>query len=201
MDREPAHVVDELCARELGAGVARELFCHVGSAVVYGLELSDGRRVVVKAHPPGREPRLLHEIIAVQNHLASRGLYAPTVVGGPLALGPRLCTVEALLEGERRDASDPLAQRLVAEALVRVVAACQPLAASSASSASSSSASSASSALAVSSALPLALAPAGMLSDTPSLVHGDWTVTNARFCGSALVVAYGWGNLQRWLPR
>jgi hypothetical protein len=183
MDREPAHVVDELCARELGAGVRRELFCHAGHGLVYGLELRDDRRVVLKAHPPGRGLDVLHEMVALQNHLASRGLYAPTVVGGPLAFGPHLATVEALVEGERRDDADPLAQALLGEALARVVAACRPLAASS--------------------SLP-AGAPSALVrlsADEVVIGHADWTLANARFAGRALVVAYGWGNLQRWVGR
>jgi hypothetical protein len=138
---------------------------------------------VLKAHPPARGLDILREMVALQNHLASRGLYAPTVVGGPLAFGPHLATVEALVEGERRDAADPLAQRLLAEALARVVAACRPLAPSSS--------------LPPGPPSPL-LAPAA---DEIVIGHGDWTLANARFAGRSLVVAYGWGNLQRWVRR
>jgi hypothetical protein len=181
MDREPAHVVDELCARELGAGVQRELFCHVARSVVYGLELRDGRRVVVKAHPPERDFDMLQQMIAVQNHLASRGLYAPTVVGGPLALGAHLATVEALVEGERGDDADPGVRRQLAEASQRIVAACQPL-------------------VAAAWRLPQharASVPPGIV----RLGHGDWTPANARYAHGRLIVAYGWGNLQRWVHR
>ena len=183
MDREPAHVVDDLCARELGADLLRELFCHVGRACVYGLALRDGRRVVVKAHPPERGFEFLRELVAVQMHLASRGLYAPTVVNGPFAFGSRLATVEALVEGERRDDADPLAQRLLGEALSRLVAACRPLARAS--------------------SLPLCevAGPPALAAGDIVLGHGDWTVANARFSGASLLVAYGWGNLQRWIRR
>jgi hypothetical protein len=179
MDREPAHVVDELCARELGAGVARELFCHAGRAVVHGLELRDGRRVVVKAHPPERGPDFLREMVALQNHLASRGLYAPTLVGGPLAFGAQLVTVEALIEGERR--SDEAARQILAHALARVIAACRPFARAS--------------------SLPLDEADATLALPNGDLLigHADWTLANARFAGDKLLVVYGWGNLRRWI--
>jgi hypothetical protein len=181
MDREPAHVVEDLCARELGAGVRRELFCHIGRAVVYGLELGDGRRIVVKAHPPERELDMLQQMIAVQNHLASRGLYAPTVVGGPLAMGAHLVTLEALVEGAPGDPADPALRRRLAEAGARIIAACQPLAAAAG-------------------RLPLDTDPS-LPPGVVRLGHGDWTPANARYSRGWLVVAYGWGNLRRWVHR
>jgi hypothetical protein len=143
--------------------------------------LGDGRRVVVKAHPPERGFDMLQQMIAVQNHLASRGLYAPTVVGGPLAMGSCLVTVEALVEGGPCDVDDHEMRRQLAEASDRIVAVCQPLAAAA-------------------SLLPLHAresVPPGVV----LLGHGDWTPANARFSHGRLVVAYGWGNLQRWVHR
>jgi hypothetical protein len=45
-------LVDRFCVAELGAGISKVLFRATSGGVVLADLLSDGRRVVVKAHQP-----------------------------------------------------------------------------------------------------------------------------------------------------
>jgi hypothetical protein len=131
--RAIAEELDRFCRRELGAGVARGIFHQSSIGCVSGLALSDGRRVVVKGHQPDWDEAWLREIVRVQMHLASRGMFATTVCGGPATLGHGLAIVEAFVErGVTRDAHEPVVRRALARALWQMVVALEPLAASSA---------------------------------------------------------------------
>src|SRR5439155_24001203 len=110
--RAIAEEIDRFCRRELGAGVARGMFHQSSIGCVSGLELDDGRRVVVKGHQPERSVEWLREVVRVQMHLASRGLYATAVCGGPATLGRAHGIVEAFVEGgATRDAHEPAGGR------------------------------------------------------------------------------------------
>ena len=125
--------IDRFCRDELGGAVARPLLYETSQGSVTGVELGDGRRVVVKAHR--REPELLarlHESVRVQMHLASRGIYATTVCGGPAPIGRTLATVEAFVSGGvTRDGHDPIVRAALARSLHEIVHACRPLVARS----------------------------------------------------------------------
>ncbi len=97
--------IDAFCRRELGGSVARVL---ARAGRVTALALADGRRVVVTAYGPERTFEALAEIVRVQMHLASRGVLAPTVCGGPAPFARGLAIVEALVErGVVRDGREP----------------------------------------------------------------------------------------------
>ena len=122
--RAIAEELDAFCQRELGGRVARGLFHSASVGAVTGIVLGDGRRVVVKAHQPERELEWLQEIVRVQMHLASRGLPATTVCGGPAPLGRGLAIVEAFVEaGVTPDGHEPAVRVALAETLRAIVAA------------------------------------------------------------------------------
>ncbi|MCA1663731.1 MAG: phosphotransferase, partial [Myxococcales bacterium] len=125
--------IDRFCRDELGGAVARPLLYETSQGSVAALELVDGRRVVVKAHEPEQELRArLHESVRVQMHLASRGIYATTVCGGPAPIGRTLATVEAFVDGgATRDGHDPTVREALARSLREIVDACRPLVAGS----------------------------------------------------------------------
>ena len=130
--RAIAGEIDRFCRDELGGGVARGLFHTSSIGAVTAVELGDGRRVVVKAHQPERELAWLQEIVRTQMHLASRGLYATTVCGGPAPIGRGLGIVEAFVErGATRDAHEPEVRAALATGLHEIVVACAPLVAGS----------------------------------------------------------------------
>jgi hypothetical protein len=77
------------------------LFHASSVGCVTGVELSDERRVVIKAHQPDREFAFLREVARVQAHLADRGVPAPRVVAGPHPLGHGHAIVEAFVDAGR----------------------------------------------------------------------------------------------------
>jgi hypothetical protein len=208
--RAIAAEVDAFCRRELGGAVARGLLHMASIGSVTAVELVDGRRVVVKAHQPERELGCLREIIRVQMHLASRGLFATTVSGGPAPIGRGLGIVEAFVErGATRDAHEPVVRAALARSLHQIVVACGPLVAGS-------------------SLRPqlLATLPEGALWGTPHsklfdfsrpdqavdevaraararlvaagdlvIGHGDWRAEHVRFDGDEIVGAFDWDSL------
>ena len=197
--RAIAVAVDRFCRDELGGAVARALFHEASQASVTGVELADGRRVVVKAHRPDEPRQWLQEIVRVQMHLASRGLFATTVCGGPAPLGRGLAVVEALVErGVTRDGRDAAVRGALARGLYAIVMACRPLVAGS-------------------TLWPhyftelaagnipgdeppvdeVALAARARLQPAGELVigHGDWRVQHARFEGDRIVAAFDWAGL------
>ncbi len=128
--RPPAHdVVAEVAEAHLGAPVARRLFTHVRHASTFGVELTDGRRAVVKLHPPDRPGAdALAAAQRVQHHLVGCGFPCPAPLLGPTAAGGWTATAEALLAGgqppDRRRRRD---RRLMAQTLARIVRLCAPL--------------------------------------------------------------------------
>ncbi|HXU68091.1 MAG TPA: phosphotransferase [Polyangia bacterium] len=209
--REPGTIAAEIarfCRDELAGTVARPLFYETSQGSVAGVELADGRRVVVKAHHPAQDLAGLHESVRVQMHLASRGIYATTVCGGPAPIGRTLATVEAYVTaGVTRDGHDPAVRAELARALFVIVGACRPLVAGS--------------------SLPphyfaqayaglwpdgsdfasgsreaeriddLARAARARMEPTGELVigHGDWRVQQVLFDGGRVVAAHDWISL------
>jgi hypothetical protein len=208
-----AVAIDTFCREVLGAGVARGLFHTASIGSVTGVELADGRRAVVKAHQPDRELAWLQEVVRVQMHLGSRGLYATTVCGGPAPIGRGLGIVEAFVDGgATRDAHQPTVRAALADGLYAIVAACRGLVAGS-------------------TLRPqlLATPPHGALWPTPHsklfdfaatargaewiddvaraararlqpageliIGHGDWRAEHVRFAGERIVGAFDWDSL------
>jgi hypothetical protein len=94
-----AVALDAYCREQFGAAVDRSLFVAVSVGAVFGLELSDARRVVVKAHRPGVTPTHLMAVQTAQRHLSTSGVPAPEPLAGPTPLGMGLGTAETLLAG------------------------------------------------------------------------------------------------------
>ena len=111
------------CRAELGSPVAAGLFYEASIGCVAGVELEDGRRVVVKAHPAASPREFLEAVVRIQTELVRRGFPAPAVLLGPRPLGRTHATVERLVdEGEYRDAHEPPVRAALAWALARLVA-------------------------------------------------------------------------------
>ena len=114
--------LDRFCSEQLGAPVAEPCFFESSVGSVFGLQLADGRQVVVKAHQPNVPVELLHAVHVVQSHLVAAGFPAPRPLLAPLPLGLGHATVEELrVEGAWMDAHDPAVRRTMAETLARLV--------------------------------------------------------------------------------
>jgi Ser/Thr protein kinase RdoA (MazF antagonist) len=119
---------DAWCRRALGAEPAHAEFFAAGVGSVYGLRLVDGRRVVVKIHPPRASARYLEAMQAVQRTLAAAGFPAPEPLAPPAPLARGIAVAETLLdEGSPADAHDPAVRRALAASLARLVALCRPM--------------------------------------------------------------------------
>lgn len=130
-----AELMDRFARERLGSGVAGHL--RYGSSVgsTHCVELSDGRRVVIKARPPAEadapvpiDRETLAQIVLVQHHLAAQGYPCPKPLLGPVPLGRGLATVEAYMDhGYQRDGHDPHVRELIAAALHEHITLLAPL--------------------------------------------------------------------------
>jgi Phosphotransferase enzyme family len=124
-----AAAVEGFCERALGAPVATADFFTTSVGAVHGLRLCDGRRVVVKVHPPRASVAYLEAMQAVQRHLAAAGFPAPVPLAPPTPLGRGVATAETLLDrGAPPDGRVPEQRRAMAAGLAELVALARPLA-------------------------------------------------------------------------
>jgi hypothetical protein len=114
----------DFCLTELGVPIAAPLFYEASVGCVAGLELADGRRVVVKAHSAASTHASLLATTRIQATLAARGFPVPSVLlPEPRALGRTIATVEEFIdEGDYRDAHEPAIRAALAQGLARLVA-------------------------------------------------------------------------------
>jgi hypothetical protein len=208
-----ARLLDACCLRLLGSHVRGALFYQSSVGAVAGVELTDGRRVVLKAYQPDRSFERLQEVARLQRCLAQHGCLAPPVLAGPEPLGRGHLLIEAhVARGETRDGHEPAIRAAIARSLHAVSTALSPLVASS--------------------SLPphaLALLPPDRLWPTPHsklfdfeatlagaeeidalarlarprmlpvgavvLGHSDWRAEHLRFEGQRPVAAFDWDSL------
>ncbi|MFN8515965.1 MAG: hypothetical protein U0232_28970 [Thermomicrobiales bacterium] len=111
------------CRRRLGAEPVSLLFESQHLSVVRGLQLADGRQVVVKARPPDER---IAACVQVQHHLWASGFPCPEVLVGPAPLGALVATAEAYIPGGTTLPPGPDAPRLYAAALAASVALAPP---------------------------------------------------------------------------
>jgi len=213
---EIARLVDAFCAAHLGAGIDASVFYASSQGGVSGVVLTDGRRVVVKAHAPTWTRAALDAVYRAQRALAARQFPCPRPLLAPTRLGWGYATVEELIdEGNDADGHRPAIRRALAETLARLVASARDLRDTAG----------------LRSAL-LTTLPPGALWPAPHspifdlertaagavwidrlaaearevlgrgvgevvIGHTDWGVQNCRFVGDALRVVYDWDSLAR----
>jgi hypothetical protein len=118
-----AAAVDAFCREQLSAGIARYRFFDSSSGSVHGVDLADGRAVVVKGHRPSADVDHLRAVIAVQRSLATTGFPAPEPLSGPTGTGAGHLTAERLLPQHRpADAHARDVRNMLATGLARFVA-------------------------------------------------------------------------------
>jgi hypothetical protein len=118
---DPATVarhVYTFCEAELNQQPAEALFFFCSIGVVFGFQMPDGQRLVIKVHKPERSLAFLTQMGNVQHYLIAQGYPCPPPVVGPRPLGNGLATIDELVdEGEFRDARDPVIRKAIATAL------------------------------------------------------------------------------------
>jgi hypothetical protein len=114
--------LESFCVVRLGSVVEEMFFCELSVGGTFGLRLRDGRRIMLKAHPPDRTPRFLDAVYRVQRQLYEWGFPCPAPITGPLPFGPGFATVEEFVDnGEHADAHEPAIRRSMAHALARMI--------------------------------------------------------------------------------
>lgn len=118
---EPAEVARQVyafCEAELGQLPAEALFFFCSIGVVFGFQMPDGQRLVIKVHAPGRTRSFLVQQGKVQCYLVAQGYPCPRPVAGPRVLGEGLAIIDELVdEGIFRDAHEPAIRKAIATAL------------------------------------------------------------------------------------
>lgn len=114
--------LDETIQKTLAAEPSKLLFYRVGSAIVVGLTLTDGRSLVAKAHQRHRTVHALCIQRHVQARVGSAGIPAPEPLAGPVAFGYGFLTIDAhdgsgLACADLPPASDANVRRLIAGSL------------------------------------------------------------------------------------
>jgi hypothetical protein len=112
---------DELaawCVQWLGATPTQRLFEITHLSIVVGLQLTDGREVVVKARPPADR---IQGCVSVQRHLWVAGFPCPEPLVGPTPLGALTATAEAFVPGGMTLEPGPDSPQLCAEALAALI--------------------------------------------------------------------------------
>jgi Ser/Thr protein kinase RdoA (MazF antagonist) len=111
--------VDAWARGQLGSGIASVRFRAGRIDSVWGVELQDGRAVVIKAHRPPVDLAATAAAIDAQRVLAESGFPAPPPLTGPVEHDGRVLTAETLVVGTRPDGRDPAVRALLAGGLAR----------------------------------------------------------------------------------
>jgi hypothetical protein len=129
-----AHYFDEFVHQALEASVRDGLFYLSSAGSVLGVELVDGRRVVVKAYQSQWGRPFLTAVARVQRHLAGAGFPCPRPLAGPSHAGPTdpgpaLAAVEAYVpDPGMRVLSGDKAMGISARGLAEQIEQCRTLA-------------------------------------------------------------------------
>jgi hypothetical protein len=124
-----AGIVDEFCRLHLGASIRGYFFYQASVGSTHGVQLENGRDVVIKVRPPPQtNPYLAHDrttlgtVCEVMNWLADRGYACPRTVLGSTPLAKGLATVEELLDyGQRGNGFDPACRKTIASGLAELI--------------------------------------------------------------------------------
>ena len=211
--QEIARRVDAFCAAHLGSHIDAYVFYASSQAGVSGVQLADGRRIVVKAHTPTWSPAFLHAVHRVQGYLASHDFPCPRPLFAPARLGHGYATVEEFVdEGDYADAHQPAIRRAMAATLAQLVLATRSL---------RNMADLHPAPLPPGSLWPVPHSPIFDFAATTAgaewidrlaaearetitrgtgeivIGHADWSTQNCRFVGDTLRVVYDWNSLTR----
>jgi hypothetical protein len=110
------------CVSALGSSPAHELFRRSHLSEVIGLELDDGRQIVIKVRPGSAR---LEAAAAVQRHVHDQGFPCPQVLAGPTPLGELVATAEEYI-APRGQSPDAPPAALIAQLLAQLVRATPP---------------------------------------------------------------------------
>ena len=111
--------VDAWAREHLGSPIATVRFRAGRIDAVWGVDLDDGRAVVIKAHRPPVDQPALRATVDAQSTLARAGFPCPMPLAGPHELDGHVLTAEILVDGSMPDGRDREIRRLLAGGLAR----------------------------------------------------------------------------------
>ncbi|HLL64875.1 MAG TPA: hypothetical protein VK453_03895 [Micromonosporaceae bacterium] len=112
-------LLDAWVTHRLGSPIERVRFRAGRIDVVWGVELQDGRAVVVKMHRPPVDLATTRVANDAQRVLSGAGFPCPVPLAGPDEVDGRVLTAETLIDGNAPDGRDPASRLLLAEGLAR----------------------------------------------------------------------------------
>ncbi|MEA3056323.1 MAG: hypothetical protein QOD30_1755 [Actinomycetota bacterium] len=111
--------LDAWTSHRLGSPIARVHFRAGRIDVVWGVELEDGRAVVIKTHRPPTDMDAIRVTNDAQRVLVKAGFPCSMPLAGPEEVEGHVLTAETLLVGTAPDGRDPAHRLLLAEGLAR----------------------------------------------------------------------------------
>lgn len=111
--------IDGWVSRRLGSPIATVRFRAGRIDVVWGVELEDGRAVVIKTHRTPADLTAIRVAIEAQQLLAQANFPCAVPLAGPDEVEGRVLTAETLIEGTIPDGRDAASRRLLADGLAR----------------------------------------------------------------------------------
>jgi len=123
---EDPHTIAETVQRwtheHLGSGIRKGLLYYASVGSTFGVELTDGRRVVIKGHRHRLGRAFLVGKQQVQAILADEGFPCPTPLAGPASFGRGNATAERWLDAPpSHDGHDPVSIRGMAKCLAALL--------------------------------------------------------------------------------
>jgi hypothetical protein len=124
-----AEIINEFCRAHLGSKLRGYLFYGSSVGSTHGVQLEDGRDVVIKVRPPPEtNPDLnsdrtsLESISQVMRWLSDRGYPCPKPILGPTSLAKGLATVDEFLDrGEHGNGFEHECRKLIATGLAELI--------------------------------------------------------------------------------
>lgn len=111
--------LDGWTTTQLGSPIARVEFRAGRIDVVWGVELQDGRRVVIKTYRPPADLEAIQVTNDAQRVLVEAGFPCAMPLAGPEDVEGHVLTAESLMVGAPPDGRDPAQRLLLAEGLAR----------------------------------------------------------------------------------
>lgn len=110
----------------LGVALVDAFFLSVSVGCVFGCELADGSRAVLKAHQPQSTLRFLADVQATQRSAVTSGLPGPVPIGSPTKVGRTAFTGESFFPDPGQSPAPELLP-ISARELARFVTCCEPV--------------------------------------------------------------------------
>lgn len=114
--------LDDYARQRLGSGIARIRFRAGRIDVVWGVDLDDGRAVVLKIHRPPADLEELRVVAEALRLLSTADFPCPIPLSGPDEVDGRVVTAQTLLSGDVPDGRDPAIRSLLAQGLAQHIA-------------------------------------------------------------------------------